>query len=281
MVGAVGSGAPCILSGWSEGTEVEFMIDTGCQVSILATSVFERMCASDPRLRSRLRLCGRRLISADSSPLMVQYDCGFPGLSCDMVLVVASIGSEGLLGSHAFLISSTFGQDSCGRMVSQHYSYISSDSLLGLPPKSPVPLFFLRIVKLWLQCRFVPRREYSREGALSLSRKSLLKRTKMFLWAVPWLMHHNWLTPALKWWESTGPSLCIWKTILHQYARVTGRTTAVHHNIDTQGARPVRCGPCRLTPVGLRTEQTCIREMLEGGHIASPVIVHGLLLWCQ
>ena len=49
VVGAVGSGAPWFLSGWTEGTEVEFMIDTGCQVNILATSVFERICASDPR----------------------------------------------------------------------------------------------------------------------------------------------------------------------------------------------------------------------------------------
>ena len=32
------------------------MIDTRCQVTIMATSVFERMCASDPRVRSRLRL---------------------------------------------------------------------------------------------------------------------------------------------------------------------------------------------------------------------------------
>ena len=34
------------------------MIGTGCQVTILATSVFERMCASDPRVRSRLRRIG-------------------------------------------------------------------------------------------------------------------------------------------------------------------------------------------------------------------------------
>ena len=39
VVGAVGSGAPWFLHGWAEGTEVEFMIDTGCQVTILATSV--------------------------------------------------------------------------------------------------------------------------------------------------------------------------------------------------------------------------------------------------
>ena len=48
MVGAVGSAAPWFLTGWAEGVEVDFMIDTGCQVTILATSVFERMCVSDP-----------------------------------------------------------------------------------------------------------------------------------------------------------------------------------------------------------------------------------------
>ena len=40
VVGAVGTGAPWFLTGWAEGTEVEFMINTGCQVTILATSVF-------------------------------------------------------------------------------------------------------------------------------------------------------------------------------------------------------------------------------------------------
>ena len=52
VVGAVGSAAPWFLTGWAEGVEVDFMIDTGCQVTILATSVFERMCVSDPRVRS-------------------------------------------------------------------------------------------------------------------------------------------------------------------------------------------------------------------------------------
>ena len=47
----------------------------------LATSVFERMCVSDHRIRSRLRPCGCRLISADSSPLMVrgELDMFFSG----------------------------------------------------------------------------------------------------------------------------------------------------------------------------------------------------------
>ena len=41
VVGVVGSAAPWFLTGWADGEEVEFMIDTGCQVTILATSVFE------------------------------------------------------------------------------------------------------------------------------------------------------------------------------------------------------------------------------------------------
>ena len=38
----VGSAALWFLTGWTNDVEVEFMIDTGCQVTILVTSVFER-----------------------------------------------------------------------------------------------------------------------------------------------------------------------------------------------------------------------------------------------
>ena len=48
VVGAVGSAAPWFLTGWAEEVEIECMIDTGCQVTILATSVFKRVCVSDP-----------------------------------------------------------------------------------------------------------------------------------------------------------------------------------------------------------------------------------------
>ena len=48
---------------------------------------------------------------------------------------------------------------------------------------------------------------------------------------------------------------------------VTGRTTSVQHEILMSDARPVRCGPRRLAPAGLRTEQTCVQEMLLGGQI--------------
>ena len=78
------------------------------------------------------------------------------------------------------------------------------------------------------------------------------------------------------------------QTILHQYAHVfpapgepvTGRTTAVRHEIETNDARPFRCGPRQLDLAGLWSEQTCIREMLTGGQIepsdspwASPVVL--------
>ena len=85
--------------------EVDFMIDTGCQVTILATTVFEQMCTADPMVQSKLRPCRRRLVLADSSPLTVmgelELNVVFPGLNCDMLFVVASIGSDGLLGTGA------------------------------------------------------------------------------------------------------------------------------------------------------------------------------------
>ena len=105
MVGAVGSAAPWFLMGWTNDVEVEFMIDTGCQVTILATSVFEKMCAGHPQVKSRIRPCARRLVSADSSPLTVvgqiDLDVVFPGLKCNMCCVVVSIGSDGVLGTEA------------------------------------------------------------------------------------------------------------------------------------------------------------------------------------
>ena len=74
-------------------------------MTILATSVFEKMCTGHPQVRSRIRPCMRRFVSADSSPLTVigkiDLDVVFPGLKCRMCCVVASIGSDGLLGTEA------------------------------------------------------------------------------------------------------------------------------------------------------------------------------------
>ena len=55
VVGAIGSAAPWFLTGWTHEVEIEFMIDTGCPVTILSTTVYECMCTLDPRVRSELR----------------------------------------------------------------------------------------------------------------------------------------------------------------------------------------------------------------------------------
>ena len=103
MVGVVGSAAPWFLTGWTNDVEVEFMIDTGCQVTILATSVFKKMCKVHPQVKDRLSPCTRRLMSADSSPLTVvgriNLNVVFPGLQCNMYCVVDNIGSDGLFGT--------------------------------------------------------------------------------------------------------------------------------------------------------------------------------------
>ena len=61
---------------------------------------------------------------------------------------------------------------------------------------------------------------------------------------------------------------------------MTGRTKSVQHEIITKDARPVRCGPRRLAPAGLRKEQDCVQDMLTGGQIepsdspwSSPVVL--------
>ena len=76
--------------------------------------------------------------------------------------------------------------------------------------------------------------------------------------------------------------------LLHRYEHVfpapeepvTGRTKSVQHEIVMKDARPVRCGPRRLAPAGLRKEQECVKDMLTGGQIepsdspwASPVVL--------
>ena len=60
---------------------------------------------------------------------------------------------------------------------------------------------------------------------------------------------------------------------------VTGRSKSVQHEIETKEGRPVRSGPRRLAPAGLRKEQECVKDMLTGqiepsdSHWASPVVL--------
>ena len=73
--------------------------------------------------------------------------------------------------------------------------------------------------------------------------------------------------------------------LLHRYKHVflvpgepvTWLTTSVQHEILTLDARPIRCGPRRLAPAGLRTEQTCVKCCL--GVRLSPAIARGLPRW--
>ena len=122
-MGAIGSAVPWFL---------EFMIDTGCQVTILSTTVFEHMCTADPTVRSWLRHYRRRLVSADSSPLTVlgqlELAIVFPGLCCDMLFVVANIGSDAQRPcSPTFNTSWICVLANCGWIDGLRYSYTNSN----------------------------------------------------------------------------------------------------------------------------------------------------------
>ena len=104
MVGVVGSAAPWFLTGWTNDVEVEFMIDTGCQVTILATSVFNRMCDINPEVRNGLVPCAQRLVSADSSPLTVMgrvnLNVVFPGLPAGPDRTRRPVGTDEMYAVH-------------------------------------------------------------------------------------------------------------------------------------------------------------------------------------
>ena len=57
---------------------------------------------------------------------------------------------------------------------------------------------------------------------------------------------------------------------------VTGRIQAVWQEIETNGARPVQCGPRRFAPAGLRTEQVCVRDICWKGDKLNQVTVLGV-----
>ena len=346
MVGVVGSTAPWYLTGWINDVEVEFMIDTGCQVTILATSVFDRMCDIHPEVKLGLQPCAKRLVSADSSPLgvkgRVNLNIVFPGLRCDMWCVVADIGTDGLLGTEALHSSLPHQLDlhtgqlrADGRPTLQlhqrHSPPLASCSLITavvLPPNSEVVAEFSITGDQVGSCALIdPNWGLTEEfgvmvGHTLVDATSPLANVLLINLGedeVVLPLHSNvgTLVPVMSVSvaqsvnavselgtaelpgylediiQGSHPSLGesgrqLLRELLHKYEHVfpapgepvTGRTKSVQHEIDTNEARPVRCGPRRLAPAGLRREQDCVKEMLSGGQIepsdspwASPVVL--------
>ena len=346
MVGAVGSAAPWFLTGWANDVEVEFMIDTGCQVTILATSVFKRMCEIHPQLRTELVPCAQRLVSADSSPLLVlgriNLNVVFPGLRCDMCCVVASIGSDGLLGTEALQSCLPHQLDlrtgqlwADGRSTLQLHQQKPTPTFSGslitavvLPPDSEVVANFLIDGGQLGTCALInPNRDLTEDfgvivghtlvDATTPSASVLIINPNAEEVVLPCGAHIGNLVPVLAvsvarsdlqmpikgtavlpdYLEDIvqGSHTSLGDTgrqslrdLLHRYEHVfpapgepvTGRSKSVQHEIETNEGRPVRCGPRRIAPAGLRREQDCVKEMLTGGQIepsdspwASPVVL--------
>ena len=346
MVGVVGSAAPWFLTGWTNDVEVEFMIDTGCQVTILATSVFKKMCEIHPQLRTGLVPCAQRLVSADSSPLMVlgriNLNVAFPGLRCDMCCVVASIGSDGLLGTEALQSCLPHQLDlrtgqlwADGRSTLQLHQQKPTPKVSGslitavvLPPDSEVVANFSIDGGQLGTCALIdPNWNLTEDfgvvvghtlvDATTPSASVLIINPNAEEVVLPCGSHIGDLVPVLavsvarsdlqlpikmtavlpdyledivkgshtSLGDTGRQSLC---DLLHRYEHVfpapgepvTGRSKSVQHEIETNEGRPVRCGPRRLAPAGLRREQDCVKEMLTGGQIepsdspwASPVVL--------
>ena len=346
MVGVVGSATPWYLTGWTNDVEVEFMIDTGCQVTILATSVFDKICDIHPEVNLGLVRCTQRLVSADSSPLTVRgrinLNVIFPELRCDMWCVVAEIGTDGLLGTEALQSCLPHQLDlrtgqlwADGRSTLQLH-HQRSTPLVGcslitavvLPPVSEVVAEFSITGEQLGSCALIdPNWELTEEfgvmvghtlvDATSSSANVLMINMSEEEVVLPIGSLIGTLVPVLS--VSVARSMeCVPSTgtaelpdyledivrgshtslgdsgrqllrdLLHKYKHVfpapgepvTGRSKTVLHEIEINDARPVRCGPRRLAPAGLRREQDCVREMLSGGQIepsdspwASPVVL--------
>ena len=330
MVGVVGSAAPWFLTGSTNDVEVEFMIDTGCQVTILATSVFKKMCEIHPQVRNGLVPCAQRLVSADSSPLTVMgrinLNVVFPGLQCDMCFVVAGIGTDGLLGTEALQSCLPHQLDlqtgqlwAEGRSTLQLHQQKPTPKVSGslitavvLPPDSEVVANFSIIGGLLGTCALIdPNWDLTEEfgvvvghtlvDATTPSASVLIINPNAGEVVLPCGSHIGNLVPVL--------SVSVARSVLqmpvkmttalpdylediirgshaslgdtgrqslrdfsHRYEHVfpapgepvTGRSKSVQHEIETNEARPVRCGPRRLAPAGPRREQDCVREMLTG-----------------
>ena len=338
-MGAIVSAAPWFLTGWAHDVEIEFMIATGCQVTILSTTVFQRMCTVNPEVCSALQTCRCQLVSADSSPLTVQgqleLDIVFPGLCCKMLCVVANSGSDGLLGTDALQSYLPHQLDlRTGQLWADGWSTLQlhqqrltpdMDGLLTtsvvIPPDSEK--FSVSGIRPHGCVLVEPARYLIEEygvvvghtlvDASSGSGSVLIVNPNAEVVVLPDLTFIGQLVAI----ENTGPPVngpdelpeyleeivkrshlslgepgrqLLRDHLLHYRhvfpapgEPVTGRTSTVQHDITTTDARPVRCGPRRLAPARLRKEQTCVKEMLEGGQIepsdspwASPVDAYSL-----
>ena len=224
-------------------------------MTILSTTVFQRMCTVNPAVRSALRPCSHRLVSADSSPLMVQgqleLDIVFPGLCCKILFVVANIGSDGLLGTEAL---QSYLPHQLDLRTGQLWAEGCSSSVLIVNPNAEVVV----LPGLTLIGKLVP------VAAISVTIEDT-GPPKDGPVALP-----EYLEDIVK---GSHPSLGdagrrLLRDLLFRYRHVfpapgepvTGRTTTVQHDIITTDARPVRCSPRRLAP-GRTQKRT---DMCEG-----------------
>ena len=305
VVGAIGSVAPWFLTGWAHEVEIEFMINTGCQVTILSTTVFERMCTVDPAVRSALRPCLRRLVSADSSPLIVQGQLElvivFPGLCCDMLFVVANICSDGLLGTGALQSYLPHQLDlRTGQLWADGWSTLQlhqrpltpdldglSTTSVVIPPDSEIVATFSVSAIRPHGCALVePTRCLTEEygvvvghtlvDASSGSGSVLIVNPDVEVVVLPGLTLISKLVPV------AAISVAMEDTGLPNDgpAALPEYLEEIVDDVITTDARPVRCGPRWLAPAGLGKKQKCVREMLHGGQIepsdspwASPVVL--------
>ena len=293
VAGGIGLTAPWFLTGWAKDME-------GWTPSMWASVGLGRFIPVDGEL---------------------ELTVVFPGLSCDMLFVMASIGSDGLLGTEALqsclphqldLRTGQLWMD--GRAMLQQKPIPKVEALLMtavvLPPHSDIVAPVTVSGGLLGPCTLVePSRSLTEEygvvvghtlvDASSWSASVLMINPNGEDIVLPCETCVGKLVPisavsvALAGPELSGdiytvlpdhledivtgshPSLGeggrrLLRDLLLRYEHVfpapgepvTGRTTSVQHEILTSNARPVRCGPRRLAPAGLRTEQTCVYDRL-------------------
>ena len=238
----------------------------------------------------------------------------FPGLSCDMLFVVANIGSDGLQGTEALQsclphqLGLRTGQLWAeGRSTLQFHQQRLIPEVQGLPPDSEIVApFSVSGVRLESCALVEPSRSIAEEygvvvghtlvDASSWSASVLMINPNADEIVLPSFTCVGNLVPVSavsvaladpglpddmcvvlpdhleEIVMGSHPSLgeasrWLLPELLHRYTHVfpapgepvTGRTTSVQHEILTSDPRPVRCGPRRLAPAGLRTEQICVK----------------------